>query len=80
MKNDWRALPTVAEIEAAIASEDSARAKLRAAVQANACLLTTARALYVIASALGTNLGVPGVEIARQIIDVALAEVEGKST
>ena len=67
-------LPSFAAIAAAIASEDAARAKLRAAVQSNAALLSTARALYVIAAALAKDLGVPGVGVAEVLIDLALEE------
>ena len=65
-------LPSFAAIAAAIASEDAARAKLRAAVASNAALMATARSLYVIATALAKDLGVPGVGVAEVLIDLAL--------
>ena len=71
-------LPSFAAIAAAIASEDAARAKLRAALQSNAALLATARALYAVAAEAAKALGVPGVDLARTAIDIVIAEAEAE--
>ena len=67
-------LPSFAAIAAAIASEDAARAKLRAAVQSEGSLIAAGKIMYVLAKMIAKDLGVPGVGVAEVLIDLALEE------